>query len=108
MLLRFVFTARAKVTILYDSKAKRFVGGDTLCVRGGSKSYQIGIKVGFCRRKPTLMRRGRKIVESLMGGVRLWVGAFVELSAGDARGRFGCADIASLFSILIKPWAATP
>ena len=23
-------------------------------------------------------------------------------------GRFGCADIASLFSILVKPWAATP
>ena len=108
MLLRFVFTARAKVTILYDSKARRFVGGDTLRIRGGSKSYQIGIKVGFCRRKPTLMRRGRRIVGSLMGGVWLWVGAFVELSAGDARGRFGCADVAPPFSILVKPWVATP
>lgn len=89
MLLRFVLTARAKVTILYDSKAKRFVGGDTLRVRGGSKSYQIGIKVGFCRRKPTLMRRGRRIVGSLMGGVRLWVGTLVELSMWDARGDSG-------------------
>lgn len=107
MLLRFLFTARAKVTILYDSKARRFVGGDTLRVRGGSKSYQIGIKVGFCRRKPTLMRRGREIVRSLMGG-RAAVGGSARrtLDVGCA-GRFGCADVAPPFSVLVKPWAAT-
>ncbi|MBB1539794.1 MAG: hypothetical protein HG459_000380 [Bacteroidia bacterium] len=35
------------------------------------------------------MRRGREIVRSLMGGVRLWVGALVELSMWDARGDSG-------------------